>query len=104
FFAPRGAGTSELGLQRHLSVTPVRPRVAATANRSTRHPGCAGQARCAGDADYRFEIRRHFRSRLGYRIVGMKINMLVLDCIPQPLDEHVVAPAPLAAHADPAIV
>ena len=36
-----------------------------------------------------FEIRRHFRSRLGYRIVGMKINMLVLDRLPQPLDEHV---------------
>ena len=30
--------------------------------------------------------------------------MLVLDRLPQPLHEHVVAPAALAVHADPDVV
>lgn len=35
-----------------------------------------------------------------YRFVGMQVHLFVLDRLPQPLDEHVVAPAALAIHAD----
>jgi len=38
------------------------------------------------------------------RLVGMQIDLLVLDTAPQPLDEHVVDPAPLAVHADGDVV
>ena len=38
--------------------------------------------------------------RLGYGLIGLEIHLLVFDGAPQPLDEHVVAPAALAIHAD----
>ena len=34
------------------------------------------------------------------RVVGLQIDLLVLDAPPQSLDEDVVAPAALAVHAD----
>ncbi len=34
------------------------------------------------------------------RIVGFQIHIFVLDVLPRPLDEDVVAPAALAVHAD----
>ena len=37
---------------------------------------------------------------LGQGFVGLEIHLLVFDRAPQPLDEHVVAPAALAIHAD----
>src|SRR3984893_12208661 len=39
-------------------------------------------------------------SRLGDRFVGSQIDLLVFDAFPQPLNEHVVPPGPLAIHAD----
>src|ERR1022692_2213467 len=38
--------------------------------------------------------------RLGDRVVGFQINLLVFDRSPQALDEHIVAPGALAVHAD----
>jgi hypothetical protein len=32
--------------------------------------------------------------------ISMQIDLLVLDAAPQPLDEHVVDPAPVAVHAN----
>jgi hypothetical protein len=39
---------------------------------------------------------------LGFRhgVVGMQIDLFVLDRLPQPLDEHVVAPGTASVHAD----
>ncbi len=34
------------------------------------------------------------------RLVGFGVDVLVLDALPQPLDEHVVAPAAAPVHAD----
>ena len=34
------------------------------------------------------------------RVVRFKVNLLVLRVAPQPLDEHIVAPAPCAIHVD----
>src|SRR5690349_6131413 len=39
-------------------------------------------------------------SRIADRVVGVQIDLLVLDRLPQPLDEDVVPPAALAVHAD----
>src|SRR5207249_7496004 len=46
------------------------------------------------------EVHGYFLARLGHRVVGVQVNVLVLDRLPQPLDKHVVAPAALAIHAD----
>ena len=35
------------------------------------------------------------------RGVSMQVNLFVLDLAPDPFDEDVIAPAPLAVHADP---
>lgn len=35
-----------------------------------------------------------------HRLIRVQIHFLVLDRLPQPLDEHVVAPAATAIHAD----
>src|ERR1017187_5305548 len=34
------------------------------------------------------------------RLVGVQIDMLILDRLPEPLDENIVAPASFAIHAD----
>src|SRR5215216_3886867 len=39
-------------------------------------------------------------ARLGDAVVGPQMDLLVFDRTPEPLDEHVVAPCPLAVHAD----
>ena len=39
-------------------------------------------------------------SRFWYGCVGLEIHLLVFDGAPQPFDEHVVPPTPLAIHAD----
>ena len=38
--------------------------------------------------------------RLGNRVVGLEINLLVFDHAPQQLDEDVIASAAFATHAD----
>lgn len=38
---------------------------------------------------------------VAHTIVGMQIDFFVFDTLPQPLHEHVVAPATLAVHTDP---
>jgi hypothetical protein len=35
-----------------------------------------------------------------HRVIGMQIDLFVFDRLPQPLDEHVVAPGTAAIHAD----
>jgi len=35
-----------------------------------------------------------------YRVVTVQINLFILHGFPKPFDEHVVAPAALAIHAD----
>ena len=50
----------------------------------------AVEAQVAGNADF----------GLGDAVVGAQIDLLVFDCPPEPLDEHIVAPASLAIHAD----
>lgn len=47
------------------------------------------------------EVNRDLRARFRQRVVGMQVDMLVLDRLSQPLHEDVVAPATLAVHADP---
>ena len=37
---------------------------------------------------------------LGHRVIGMQVHFLVLDALPQALDEEVVAPGPSAVHAE----
>ena len=46
------------------------------------------------------EIARDRGSRLAHRLIGPQVHLLVLQRLPEPLDEHVVAPAALAVHAD----
>jgi hypothetical protein len=36
----------------------------------------------------------------GHAVVGFEINLLVLDALPKPLDEDIIAPAAFAIHAD----
>ena len=46
------------------------------------------------------EIAANRSPRLGHRVVGLEIHLLILDGSPQPFDEHVVAPCAPAVHAD----
>ena len=36
----------------------------------------------------------------GHAFIGAQVDLLVFDATPEPLDEDVVAPGPLAIHAD----
>ena len=36
----------------------------------------------------------------GHAVVGVQVDLLVLERAPEPLDEHVVEAAALAVHAD----
>ena len=38
---------------------------------------------------------------IGHRSIRLQIHFLVFHASPEPLDKHVVYPAPLAVHADP---
>jgi hypothetical protein len=44
------------------------------------------------------------RSGIAPGLVGLEVDLLVFDCSPESLDEHVVSPAPLAVHADSDLV
>src|SRR6185436_16087329 len=46
------------------------------------------------------EITTERTARLAHAVVGPQIDLFVLDRPPYPLDEDVVAPRPLAIHAD----
>src|SRR3954466_1482987 len=46
------------------------------------------------------EIPADRGASLGDRVVSSKVDLLVLDRSPEPLDEDVVAPGTLAVHAD----
>ena len=46
------------------------------------------------------EVLSDARARIADAVVGMQVDLLVLDRLPQPLDKHVVAPAAFAIHAD----
>ena len=46
------------------------------------------------------EVAGQLLPGLGDALIGMQVDMLVFHALPQPLDEHVVDPAPLAVHAD----
>ena len=46
------------------------------------------------------QVAQQCASGMADAVVGMQIDLLVLERLPQPLDEHVVAPATLAIHAD----
>ncbi len=58
------------------------------------------QARMRALAVLEREVSADLGSRLGHRLIGMKIDVLVFERAPQPLDEDVVCPAALAIHAD----
>ena len=45
------------------------------------------------------EIARQRGLHSAHRLVGVEVEVLVLDTSPQPLDEHIVDPTPLAVHA-----
>ena len=47
----------------------------------------------------KIEIIRKRGFQLTHRLVGVQIEVLVLDASPQPLDEHIIDPTPLAVHA-----
>ena len=46
------------------------------------------------------EVPSKSRPDCGDRIISMKVNFFVLHRPPEPLHEHVIAPATLAIHAD----
>ena len=46
------------------------------------------------------EVLSKRSSRFWYGCVGLEIHLLIFDGAPQPFDEHIVAPAALAVHAD----
>ena len=50
------------------------------------------------------EVAGQRRVEFSGRLVGMQIDILVLDAAPQPLDEHVVNPASFAVHANRHVV
>ena len=39
------------------------------------------------------------RARLRDALVSLKVDLLVLQCAPEPLDKHVVSPRTLSVHA-----
>jgi hypothetical protein len=39
-------------------------------------------------------------ARVGHVLIGVQVNLLILEAAPQAFDEHVVDPAPFAIHAD----
>src|ERR1022692_119413 len=46
------------------------------------------------------DIARDLASGFAHRLVGVQVDLLVFERAPEALDEHVVAPAALAVHAD----
>src|SRR5258708_35842193 len=46
------------------------------------------------------EIAANRSTRLADAVVSPQIDLFVFDAAPQPLDEHVIPPGPLAVHAD----
>ena len=48
----------------------------------------------------KLEIAVQTLPRLGDRVVGMQVNLLVLHAFPQPLDKHIVHPSAFPVHAD----
>jgi hypothetical protein len=46
------------------------------------------------------EVARKLDGHLPGSLVGVEVDALVLHTPPQPLDEHIIDPAPLAVHAD----
>ena len=46
------------------------------------------------------DMARNRAPRFAHRVVGSEVYLLVLQRLPEALDEHVVAPCPLAVHAD----
>jgi hypothetical protein len=48
----------------------------------------------------KLEVRADLASGIADRLVGVQIDVLVLERTPQPLHEDVVGPAALAIHAD----
>jgi hypothetical protein len=45
------------------------------------------------------EVGRERALKLAHRLVGVQVDVLILDAAPQPLGEHIIDPAPLAVHA-----
>ena len=106
--APRGAGSERSGEP--------------GGGRAHRHPAPRRHARSCGGAPRRRVIERGRRliaqrrmrsrviveaevapdslARLGQRIIGVQVDLLILERPPQPLHEDVVEVAPLAVHAD----
>src|SRR5215212_10578467 len=58
------------------------------------------KARMGALAVVEVQIPADRSARLADAIVGPQIDLFVFDRAPEPLDEHVVAPCPLAVHAD----
>src|ERR1022692_4771690 len=46
------------------------------------------------------DVARDLASGFAHRLVGVQVDLLVFERAPEALDEHVVAPAALAVHAD----
>src|SRR5215218_5727074 len=46
------------------------------------------------------QISANRGTRLGHAVISFQINLLVFDAAPETLDKDVVAPGPLAIHAD----
>ena len=63
--------------------------------------GCAPvKTRVRSAAVVEVEITADRCAGLGHAVVGFKIDLLVFDTAPRPLDEDVVAPRTSAVHAD----
>src|SRR5579863_7036609 len=72
-----------------------------TGDRNRLGPGFGRQGSNTAACDYiELEIPPDRGARLADAVIGPKIDLLVFDRAPEPLDEHVVPPRTLAVHAD----
>ena len=46
------------------------------------------------------EVSLQTRFGIAHAVVGVQIDFLIFDALPQPLHEHVIPPAAFAVHAD----
>ena len=86
------------GVFGHSPLTPP-PVSKRRARRNTPRPGCVIERLMKAPCIVEGEIVRSDRA-LEARRVRPQIDLLVLHAAPQPLDEHVIDPSPLAIHAD----
>lgn len=62
--------------------------------------GHTAEARMGPPAILEPEVTAELGPGFRHRCAGLQVRLLVLDALPQPLDEHVVLPTPPPVHAD----